>query len=99
MADETTRFRMKVTMVVTGEVFIDTDGKNVLVEVDSLRPMVIDSTLFTHESSARAELEKQLMPYAMDAVLRVASEQVTQMVRKENRELEQQGLLPFEAKA
>lgn len=99
MADETTRFRMKVTMMVTGEVFIDTDGKNVSVEVDSLRPMVIDPTLFTHESSARAELEKQLMPYAMDAVLRVASEQVTQMVRKENRELEQQGLLPFEAKA
>lgn len=99
MADETTRFKMKVTMMVTGEVFIDTDGKNVSVEVDSLRPMVIDPTLFTHESSVRAELEKQLMPYAMDAVLRVASEQVMQMVRKENRELEQQGLLPFEAKA
>lgn len=83
----TTRFRMKVTILVTGEVFIDTDGVNVSVEPTHLRPMVIDPTLFTHDSEHKQKLEQTLMPYAMDAVLRNASDEVRNMLKKSNEEL------------
>ena len=96
---EMVQFKMKVTMMVTGEVTIETNGKDVQVTVDVTRPLVIDPTLFTPETAVKKELEQKLMPYAMDAVLRTVSEQVRDFVRTENAEVPPQGLPPFEVKA